>query len=204
MFIARWKGGLRRADVSDSVCSFFDFPLNFTMVMGSFTQKHVLIQTDQSESRDCVWAHSDWPIRKKVMLTNPNFLIISPCKGIKGELYLWYVSLSVVSVNRGWIESRVKGQWLQLWRVSGQWLHLWLQLQRVSGHTCGYNLFSAGLSTSVLVILWRIYVGLGCDIFIEKSCWAGAKTQTLLNIQPLTCHDSQQQILPAHIQFCSW
>ena len=141
--------------------AFFDFPLNFTMVMGSFTQKHVLIQTDQSESRDCVWAHSDWPIRKKVMLTNPNFLIISPCKGIKGELYLWYVSLSVVSVNRGWIESRVKGQWLQLWRVSGQWLqlwrvsgqwlHLWLQLQRVSGHTWGYNLFSAGLSTSVLV-----------------------------------------------------
>ena len=122
--------------------------------MGSFTQKHVLIQTDQSESRDCVWAQSDWPIRKKVMLTNPNFLIISPCKGIKGELYLWYVSLSVVSVNRGWIESRVKGQWLQLWRVSGQWLHLWLQLQRVSGHTCGYNLFSAGLSTSVLVSFW--------------------------------------------------
>ena len=150
-FLPAEKGGLRRVDVSLTLCSCFDFPLNFTMVMGSFTQKHVLIQTDQSESRDCVWAHSDWPIRKKVMLTNPNFLIISPCKGIKGELYLWYVSLSVVSVNRGWIESRVKGQWLQLWRVSGQWLHLWLQLQRVSGHTCGYNLFSAGLSTSVLV-----------------------------------------------------
>ena len=56
------KGGLRRADVSDyeclsvclSVCSLVDLSLNFTMVMGSFTQKHVLIQTDQSESRVCM------------------------------------------------------------------------------------------------------------------------------------------------------
>ena len=62
-FLPADKGGLRRADVSVyvclSVCSLVDFPLNFTMVMGSFTQKYVLIQTDQSESRDCVWAHSD-------------------------------------------------------------------------------------------------------------------------------------------------
>ena len=35
-----------------SVAVSFDFPLNFTMVMGSFTQKHVLIQADQSESRE--------------------------------------------------------------------------------------------------------------------------------------------------------
>ena len=62
-FIARRKGGFRSADVCLFVCLFvavsFEFPLNFTMVMGSFTQKHVLIQTDQSESRDCVWARSD-------------------------------------------------------------------------------------------------------------------------------------------------
>ena len=31
------KGGLRRADVSECVAVSFDFPLNFTMVMGSFT-----------------------------------------------------------------------------------------------------------------------------------------------------------------------
>ena len=35
----------------------FDFPLNFTMVMGSFTQMHVLIQTDQSENGDGVCGH---------------------------------------------------------------------------------------------------------------------------------------------------
>ena len=50
------KGGLRRVDVSESVCLSvtvsFEFLLNFIMViMGSFTQKHVLIQTDQSEHR---------------------------------------------------------------------------------------------------------------------------------------------------------
>ena len=43
------KGGLRTVDVSVSVCSLVDLSLNFTMVMGSFTQKHVLIQSDQSE-----------------------------------------------------------------------------------------------------------------------------------------------------------
>ena len=55
MLLPAEKGGLRTADVSGSVCLSvgvsFDFPLNFTMVMGSFTQKHVLIQPDQSESR---------------------------------------------------------------------------------------------------------------------------------------------------------
>ena len=46
------KGGLRRADVSECVAVSFDFPLNFTIINGSFTQKHVLMQTDQSESRE--------------------------------------------------------------------------------------------------------------------------------------------------------
>ena len=35
----------------------FDFALNFTMVMGSFVQKPVLILTDQSEGRDGVCGH---------------------------------------------------------------------------------------------------------------------------------------------------
>ena len=47
-----------------SVAVSFDFPLNFTMVMGSFTQKHVLIQADQSESREGSVGTS-WPIREK-------------------------------------------------------------------------------------------------------------------------------------------
>ena len=98
------KGGLRRADVSKSVCLFvclsvcccIDFPLNFTMVMGSFTQKHVLIQTDQSES----WKGCMGPFR----LTNQGagyvadqseFLIISPCKGITDDSHLLICQLSV-------------------------------------------------------------------------------------------------------------
>ena len=82
-FVARPKGVLRRADVCLSVCLSvavsFDFPLNFTMVMGSFTQKHVLIQADQSESREGMYGPiqtdqsesregsvgTSWPIREK-------------------------------------------------------------------------------------------------------------------------------------------
>ena len=45
------KGGLRSADVSMkvclSVCCSFEFTLNFTMVMGSFTGMYVLIVIDQ-------------------------------------------------------------------------------------------------------------------------------------------------------------
>ena len=46
------KGGLRTVDVSECVCVSFDFQLNFNVVIGSFIKKHVLIQTDQSESRE--------------------------------------------------------------------------------------------------------------------------------------------------------
>ena len=35
----------------------FDLSLNFTMVIGSFTQKHVLIQADQSECREGMCGH---------------------------------------------------------------------------------------------------------------------------------------------------
>ena len=53
------KGGLRTVDVSQcvgqSVCCSFDFQLNFTIVMGSFIQKHVLNQTGQSESRESMY-----------------------------------------------------------------------------------------------------------------------------------------------------
>ena len=40
------------------VCSLVDLSLNFTMVMGSFKQKHVLILIGQSEIWEGVWAHS--------------------------------------------------------------------------------------------------------------------------------------------------
>ena len=58
------KGGLRTRVVSGWVgglcviCSLVDLSLNFTMVMGSFNQKHVLILIGQSEIREVVWAHS--------------------------------------------------------------------------------------------------------------------------------------------------
>ena len=56
----------------------FEFQLNFTMVMSSFTQKHVLIQTDQSESGEGMYG----PIQTD---QSGDREIISPCKGIKEE-----------------------------------------------------------------------------------------------------------------------
>ena len=72
----------------------FDLSLNFTMVIGSFTQKHVLIQTDQSESREGMYGpiQADQSGSREGMcgykLTNQNFLIISPCKDTKDESHL--------------------------------------------------------------------------------------------------------------------
>ena len=49
------KVGLETVDVSECVCVSFYFQLNFTMVIGSFIKKHVLIQTGQSESREVLY-----------------------------------------------------------------------------------------------------------------------------------------------------
>ena len=65
------KGGLRTVVVSGSVClsvcCCFDFLLNFTMVMGSFSQQYGLIQSDQSESREGMYGpiHSDQSERRE-------------------------------------------------------------------------------------------------------------------------------------------
>ena len=50
--------------------------------------------------------------------------------------------------------------------LSFQWTEgeLWVEW-RVSGYTCGYNFFSAGLSTSVLVFIWiRFLLEYGVDV----------------------------------------
>ena len=101
------KGGLRRADVSQWVCCSFDFPLNFTMVMGSFTQKYVPIQTDQSGSREGMYGHKLTNQREgrvcKVKLTNQNFFNNFTTQGYKRRVTIvdMSVCLTVVSVNRG-------------------------------------------------------------------------------------------------------
>ena len=65
--------------MSVSVAVSFDFTLNFTMVKGSFTHKHVLIQTDQSESREGMYGpiQTDQSGSREFMcghkLTNQNF-----------------------------------------------------------------------------------------------------------------------------------
>ena len=98
-FLPAEKGGLRTVDVSQSVslkvCCSFDFPLNFTIAMGSFTQKHVLIQTGQSGSRKGMYGpiQTDQSENREgtyvlAQADQSEFLIISPCMGIKDESHL--------------------------------------------------------------------------------------------------------------------
>ena len=98
-----------------SVCSHLKFQLNFTIVMVSFTQNHVLIMTDQSECFDNFTMQG---YKRRVTIGEMSVWLLF--QWTEGELWAWWGSVvtSVITI------------------VKGQWLHLWLQLWRVSGYTC--------------------------------------------------------------------